>query len=155
MNMNIENKFEPLKLKLKLFNDSLHMYTDQFAALISSTFFYEDMDYKDMGESIFLVQQLHDIIAFKIYREFDQKNILEIILKKNNQLVELVSFNLQTNIKREEGINVTTYTQDVKKTILICLSFVNAKKLEFKYDFLNEENKLKYKDIFNKLHVDY
>ena len=56
---------------------------------------------------------------------------------------------------RQEASNKLSYTKDVKATILLCLSLINAKRSEFKYDFLNEENKVKYKELFEKLEVGY
>ncbi len=144
-------QIEPFKTEY--FEKFFRLNDNCFLIMSDYDFYYKDLKFEKPEESIFFVSFVNDIYIIKLFREIDQKIILEAELKKENNEVRLINIKLETAFKYEnkEELNES----NIKKLILFCLVFANGKVRDLHFDYFGETSKIKFAEVFKKLQIIY
>lgn len=143
------NNIEPFPANY--FDNYFRLNDNCFSILFDTDFYYKDLGFDYCIESIFFISYVNGIYSVKLFREIDQKIILDLKLEKKDNQVNLLSVKLETifkyESKKEHGLS------DIKDLVIFCLIFANGKMKDFKFDCFSEENKFQYAEVFKKLNV--
>lgn len=145
------SQLEPFKAEY--FDKYFKLNNNCFAILFDEHFYYQDWNFEYCTESIFFISYVNNIYTIKLFREADQKLILNIKLEKMDSQVNLLNIDLETAFKYENKKEHNIH--DIKDLVIFSLTFVNGKSKEFKFDTFSEKNKTQYFEVFKKLNINY
>lgn len=139
--------------KAEYFEKFFRLNDNCFLVMSDYGFHYKDLNFDKLTISTFFVSHINDVYTIKIYREIDQKIILEAKLKRIEDKVNLIEFKLETAFKYENKSEKNE--NNIKDVILFCLILAHGKLRDLTFGYFDEEEKIKFAEIFKDLQIVY